>query len=606
MSVQTIHLSTIPKNQPEVLQQKDIDSDEDGEIEKLCINQYQEQKLILEELFEGWLQETNAALIEEIDSFIRISLGDKNDPFRHVSSKIIHAAQVVLGMRSSDNKPTLDMIHNHVITKNQNFQIIRINQDFSKKNDLIAVFGEVKRSKQLFLIIEQTETIELSLLEILINYLGTINAQIMILFCMISSASKEKLSQLDLRSRMRVITSIVKKSPENFLNLQSRLLKTNEFKFRFGHNMVDLIYDNFIQCDPTIAQLKYLYEYAMFEHFMKHTSLVTLDRKYLIKVIKPGGRLVNIIRSLKSVKRKESANVDWKSVDSISQFCLRSTEAISKNHEFLVDQIECYLILVKDETNIGFPSFLSDIFGELWNYESLNQSHSFMEALAKLRKYSNESILRRIEAVMANCSVITSKKDYLYVQSILSKYKKKLENNNNCKETREELTTSLQEHAKLLKSPKTFPLYEAIYFDDHSTMIRTIPYSRTDFFKSNVDPNNHYIILCNLINNSPEEISKLDLYNEFKQAVVDLNPSQMVEAQNVLKTRTKANKCLRRSTRTSNITLTKNITTNDEFKDEGLLKAIFIDLIESMELQGLIKTDNRKSKTGLIKRVVWS
>lgn len=188
-------------------------------------------------------------------------------------------------------------------------------------------------------------------------------------------------------------------------------------------------------------------------------------------------------------------------------------------------------------------------------------------------------------------------------------YKKKLENNENCKKIISDLIRSLFDHADLLKGPRTLPLYEAIYFYDFDMMSRrTIPSFRKDLLTPIINPTDYHGTLSNLILNSTEEIKIIDLYNDFKQTVKDLDSSRStkVNDEQAFRKKSETNKRFRRSTRINDATVTPTINTSaSDSKDDGMLRTVFRDLLYSIELQGLIKTDRTRSGEGLIRRVIW-
>lgn len=548
-------------------------TNDDQEVYNLCIHYFKEQRAVATKLFNEWLEEINSDLVTQIDDFIDTSLRySKNGLFSNRCPAIIHPARVVLGMDSGDNNTTLDMIYNHVSCKNRNLKIVRVAHDTTQKNPLIDILKKATCLKQLLIIVDQTELMESSLLETLVRSIIKISQEskgpcIMIMFCMANGMGKGLSNVMDLlfHSFMRDMTWIMKKNPKKTLALQDKLLKSDVNRFRLGRGMIEFMYDSFSQYDASMAQFRYLYEYALFEYHMNPLSLLTTDKKHLMNVVKPHSNLVESIRRLESVRKMKGTKVDWNSAPSIIQFCVKSIKDVLTHHEFLVSQIGCYLPLIKDEIAKGFPSNIIEIYDELWDYDSLSLSPNFMNAIIKLSKYPTDSILRRIEASVANSSPV-SLKEINSVASILSNYREKLENNEDCKNVKEGLRTQLFGHAALLKSPKTYPLYEAVYFDNRSAVYkRTETHARTDLLYSEMKHETHYGILLNLIHNSTTEISLADLFDDFKDAVEGSN----------------------------------------QINDDLILKTIFQDLIDSMELQNLIKTETRRSRKGLISRVIW-
>lgn len=560
MSFNFTNLSILEPCQP---RNKAPHPNKDEEVNNLRLQYLEKQRSIARKLFDDLSSGANSALIEEIDGFINRSLQNSEHVlFTDCYSKIIHPVRVILGTDASDNKLTLDMIHNHVSEENRNLKIIRVVCDKSKKNHLESILEEASESKKLLVIVEQVEDMELSFLEQLVGSLSDIlqkteGSHIIIMFCLTSGVSKDLTELMTLGAHD---FDIVKEAP---LNLKDRLSKLNVNRFKLGPKMIDFVYDNFSQRGGSIAQLEYLYEYAMHEYHIDPVSLLTIDRKYLTNVVKPDSNLVESIRDLGSIRTIKGTKVNWSSATSIIQFCVKSIVDVLKYHDFLISQIECYLPLIKGDTRGEFPEHINEIFEQLWEFDSLHHSPKFMDAIDKVRKYPNDKILKRIEASIASCQSVSDRKG-ISVASILSNYKGKLENNEDCKKVKEELRARLFEHAKLLRSPRTFPLHEAVYFNDSDAFSRQTEPCIKNYARYCADKRRtHYEILLSLVHQSQEVISKADLFDDFKDA------------------------------------------SSSQINDDGLLKAIFIDLIGSMEDQGLIKTDKRKSANGMIKRVVW-
>lgn len=617
--METIDLTSIPSDFSEELLKVQLDFNEERQILSLIQARYLQQRDLSRAHSDRWLYKTNADLIEQIDQFIDKSFGDeKKALFRDVKSTQIHPASLILGMHASDHPPTLDMIERHINKEKPLIKIVRIKGGSIKKASLIETLTSVKDQKHLLVIIEQTEIVERTILNFLILYLYTMltegeSRRLVVMFCLSSNCKDiTQLLPTDTRNRLAKITTIVKEPRDGVLNMQSWLLEADDIVFEIGSNMMNLMYDNVLDVDASVENLRYIYQYAMFEHYSSYASLLTSAPKELAKLVKSHSHLVSFIKNLKSVKDSgELSTVDWRDRMEVAKYCRKRIEYLKCYHEYVWTQFYHYLNLLRDETDQAFPSRLNDIYSEFMAHDDLGQSINFADAISKIPRYPVESIVKRISLCTQEHVKSSNSIKCEDVYSILVVYKEKLENNDDCKPILKELADKLLKHSQILKNPLKMPLNEALYFNKSEIVRkRALPSTRFDALNDYLDKSNHFGILYRLIHNHVEEISAADLFNDFKDAVEtdcqeELNSPEVPEVP-PKKVKKLCRRGTRASTRITNVPqqeVKKRVVVN-KF-DDGLLKAIFVDLIDCMERQGLVKLDRRRSKNGIIRRSVW-
>lgn len=356
MKINSIDLSDIETDISEKLLNLKFDYDKDREITSHLFAQYRHQKSLSDDLFLDWLAQTNANLIRDIDNFIRHSLAidGRKHLFQKCHSDLIHPATVILGMQATDHGPTLDMIEHHVRDEYPKLKIVRVGSGLCKKSQVIEIFSETFKSRDLLVIIEQTEIIEKRLLENLLSGLydrlgDNSSDHIMIMFCMSGSWKKiNHLFPIGIMNRMKKTTAIVKDSSVVFEDIQIRLIENEKLIFKLDPYTMKLIDDEFLERDASIMNIKYLYQYALFEHHTDRASLLTLSRNDLAKVLEANPKLLSDLKNLASLSDNKK-NIFPMNSTAFAEFCTKHIEQIQNHHQYLSYQISQYFILLRDK-----------------------------------------------------------------------------------------------------------------------------------------------------------------------------------------------------------------------------------------------------------------
>lgn len=573
MTATTIDLTTIPPTVFDGIGSIEFDFNDDRILKRAIKAQREAQRAFSQDLFSQWLNETNDKLINDIDVFIQRSLGLEDGLFTHVYSSIIHPAAIILGMQASDHARTLDTIEEHV-KKTFKTQVLRLQSGFSKKSNLETSLKQFKNDDRLLVMIEQVEIMDHMLIESLILKLHEMleesqSKRIMILFFMSGSWKNINLIiSSNSMSRMRTIETIVKEPEDVMRTMQKRLMNTEKTAFKLGPNLIDLLYDDFIERDASIVNLGYLYEFAIYEHYSKKVSLLNLPVEKLRAIFKTESQCSKAFKDFEYFKTRTGDKN--KSFANIANMIDKQI----KHHTFVVIQIQTYFILIRDETHETFPSMLNDIFRELTSkaHKDLAQSSLFLDSISKLKNYPIASLRKRMNECIQARSAFCSKDKFQDVLKIIIEFDDKLENNDNDRRLVSDLTNKLREHAKLLINPFKMQLQEALYYDNVDRLqSRTMPATRYDALQKFLDKSCAFSILYDMIHKSQEEISENDLFGDFSDAMCEMKRE---------------------------VSRVKKFST-------ALLKAIYLDLIDCMIHQGLVKRELRGSKVGILKRVVW-
>jgi len=606
---ETCDLTTIP---PGIFSDEwsklNLYNDKQRFLDSCLQRRYVKQKRISDDLFHEWFHRSNAELVKEIQNFVE-SRDRVNYLIKNYHMNVVHAAAVNLGMQNSDHLHTIDMIEDELSNRCENLTIIRIDPSITKRQNLLDVLQEGCDQKRLLVMVEQTDTLSQTLIVYLVNFLhGLLSSgktrQVAVLFFMSCSLNYLNLTSPDTTRRLGPITTIVKQSSDMVLDVRRILLDTKDITFRLGPRLIDAIYENFIERDASIMNLKYLYQYSLFQHYSQKASLLTHPKADLLKIIQSHPQLIPYIRNLNSVKsNSNSIEIDWNNNNDVVDYCERCVRVLTQYHEFIWSQLYYYLDLLIDETGNSFPTDLGDIHLELSRYIDLGESVRFIDAIFKLRSFPIDRILKRIERGLERSNGSTRKvKGRKDVRSILAKFKNKFDNNSDCQEMVTDFTNELREHSQLLENPLKMPLSEAIYYNDTSSLkARLLPSTRFDASRSYADCSSDFGILYGLIQAGAEEMNACDLFEDFRQALGE-HQKQIKR----LKAEQEVSKAPARATRSSDIAAKPARDPEvEEISDVGLQKAVFIDLLNCMSHQGIIKIDGRESKKGVVRKIAW-
>lgn len=607
----TIDLTFVPPDVCNELIHLNDNLGNDTQLRQCLQDQYLDQLEESEKIFSQWFDETSKKLVEDIGDFVDKSLkpiGESLFDNEH-RGNLFHPATVVLGMQATDHQFLLDCIVKYLEDKHKTLQIVRINKELSvasKRNETSNILAQKRVAQELLIMIEGAETMDILYAEFLCTSLNNmvrncLDKKVIVLF--FSAGKYISLAQLlpmDVCQSMRRMTTIGRevtaiKTIGDFL--QKNLINMANIRFKLSSKVVEVIENEFLMSNATIQNIKHIYQYGLNEHFSRIESLLLQPKKEVMKLCNSSQTFIDKLRDLKSMKSINGVN--WKNPKSFSEFCFEKIEFLLNYHEFVCDQLDCYLILLKDQFGENFPTQINDLYQELMEYDDMGQSTLVVDSITKLKSYSNTGIIKRID----KCMDISPKSSLKLedVRSIISRYRPKLENNEDCKKIVSDLIHKLLKHAQVLKNPLGMPLNEAVYFTDEKLVYqRTLQAKRTDSIKHYTDTSTHFGLLYNIIQDSMEEISLTDLFNDFLQATEEAKqpPSKkprLSTARRVAAQSKKQNSINSKSVRVA----------NDVHDNESSLKALFIDLISCMEYHGLLKSDIRRSRKGVVRRSVW-
>lgn len=578
--------------------------------------------------FERWLENVNLKLVKDVHDFI-ISSSETNKSTFKPTQELIYPATIILGMQTSDHAATIDLLAKQTRKQFPKLQLLRLKADVRKKSLLMDMLDQIDHDK-VIVIVEKADNLSSPLLEGLISRLhrsitNRIAKKIILLLC-VSSKFKLLRSYIG-RDPMTLMKSMeyIAKTREDSLaiidDVRQRLLQCQMCPIRLGPKVVDLFSTEFIERDASITKLKYVFQYMLFDKLHAGESILLLSKSELTDALNPS--LISTILGLKSMQ-KHKTSLSKVSAKQLANFCWEKIRDLKEYHDYIIGQIQYFFTMLRDETYEGFPCNSTDIYEELLTHDDLGHSVLFVDAINKLTAYPIERILERIDQCTSVYkglpesvnlddygSLPTCLKDGQDLYLILNQFKCKLENNDNSKEIVKELINRLLKHAITIQNPLMKPLGEVLYVV-HSEPIRqrTLPSTRSDFKCSMMKGNTFFDILYRVIDESPEAVSMTDLYLDFQQAVelqakpkrarysIEVPKSKLSRSSG--KTPRQINKIV--PTRTSHLDNKEN---SSGAMIDGLLEALFLDLLDSMERLGVIKHDTRRSSRGMLIKCIW-
>ena len=529
---------------------------------------YFREESALDEFFERRLDQLNSRILEGIDKFVSKSLDTKNESlFAGRLSERMYGAVLRLDMQTTDHEATFLSIEKH-LRKNHKINIVRISNCIKRKRNLLELLDSLRQTKYLFVIIEQTETFNLTLTDFLVGHLRNrlVNEEdpadaILILFCL--STRLQELP-LDSMSFFGKISYIERDKEFDNANTRDEMLKLTQSSVKLGPDPLNMIYECHLNCDTSMTNLKLMCKYCFFNFYSLKPSINETATK---EFHKKNGSL--------------SKALDY--------------------HDFICDQINCYFNLLQDAGR--FPGDPLEIYEELFEHIDLSCSTQVYEAVKALGKFPQHSILKRIEITEAQRKDVNND---AFVVSVLSKYKDKIANNEDLSQVVFDMVHELLAHCRTLKNPKI--RHPEIYLNDwKSVESRILPASRGNYYNHLQNPQTYFGCLYSMITKCPWKMSLMDIYCDISTNLIDLIHSDRATSPtrslNGIKTKQTPKK---RKVDTPKSSKSKTNGKFSEQESEGLAKAILMDLIDSMQMQMLIRCE-KKGPRGLtmVRRCVW-
>lgn len=473
-------------------------------------------------LFAQKLDRFNQVILSRLDELIE-KLPARNGQDMFQDRDRMRAATLAMDVRTSDHEPTFKSIASYV-KKEKKMSILRIRPDLVRKRGLLELMEPFKNVKQVFVLVEQTETLGSTLIDQLTmslrNRLESDILSVDLVFILFCTSSNVPLIEL---SRFPILYTISCDKEIESRAILEDLIRNEHFPFKLGPSVLDLIYTCFVSIDPSFANLELMFNYTMHEYFSR-------DRE------------------------------------------IKDNTAANTYHSYICDQLYYYLELLNDGHG-KFPEDVTDLYDELFSHDELGHSVETVDAIKDLVKFPVDRILKRIDLVEKKATQLGRTKVHKPSQKnkksrredmlhILIEYKEKLINNEDSKEVVSCMRDELLEHIQLLKNPikQNHGHIYILKLKNRSCLIRWLRSDKMNALFRKSYPLFEY--LHDKIQSSPGHLSKNDLFND----MISDHPKL----------------------------------------DEGLAKAVFIDLMDGMEQSQLIKWDKRRGNDGgMIQRLVW-
>lgn len=586
----------------------------------LLHQQYQRELEKSNNVFSDWVAETNSQLIEDIFKFIDSSLECSSPLFPNLSHANINVASVLLGIHTSDHELTLDLIRKKISRTYKLVQIARVEPDIDKKSSVISKFEDYLESNQLLVLIEQTEKMDLHVLEFMMLYLLSkldrdlkkkALTTILVIFCKSSTRFPvERLFNRQISSRMLFATTIIKDPKINAQSLFQSLFDSENTNLILGPRVRDHIELVFTSKDPSVFLIQRMWRYILHLHYNKYTSLAPSLNEDALKQLSKEIHLLDMLKNLESMKYlRKDLKIDFDDPKVMLKFCKHQLKYLRQYDNFIKLQMYSYYELIQDKATDGFPSSINDIYSHLvkkGNFD-LGSSRKFIDCISSLDKYKLDSLNKRIDSALKRGIMPKTKiVDLEDVNSILNGYRNKLTPESDPKKTLTELKNRLIRHTSILKNPINIPLSEMVYFNDIEPLIRLNLTQRKLVRECQEGYSRNFNLLTRLIDNCKEEINLADLYDEFKNAA-ESRPSNKKNLTEIVDDGNR-NRKQRKSARISKHVVPIQpieVVQEVEEDDDNLLRMQFQDILADQELHGFIKRDSRTSKKGKTQRIIW-
>lgn len=602
-----INLTGFPKLNLDDESSDEWDSDSAGlgnfiDISSNFVLQTQE---FYDKYFEEWFEKIDGDFKKHAYDFVKAVIDDKSLS-SHFSSQRIHQCCFELRFNEDDHLLIIDSIEEHLKSKFDSLHLVRLRSDVSRGKDLNNLLDELNTHQHVLVVVDQTETlVSTNLLRKLVNLLYDSlkeeenERRVMVIFC-ISSSSLDihQLLNIECKRLMKIYEPVHGLAVrDTSISIANRLMK-DASKYCLGPNVILYMSEQYSNFDGSFSNLRYVHRQATTIHLSRPEALALLPEKEFVTAIKKSDYLINSLSKLKSLK--DTKQIDWSNPTTIAKSCTLLVKRLQKYRQYMLNQLECFMELIRDPSRLYFPNTLLDLYEEAFYNANLSDSKDFVDAVCRLRELKVEVIIQRMNKVLGVETIFSGKIDH-DLRKITKSYLEKLNNNDNAKDIMREFISELLKHGHRLISIRNLPLHESYVFDDLETLkLRTTFATRSAVFKDD-GLNDASSILLRLVLQSPEQINSKDLFGEFSEEMRKkwvCNPTIPTQSSSEVNVKRK----LRKSSVNSKVEVTDSVKTQ---LDDAKLKVIFIDTLEGFELQGILKIDRRRTRRGILVRCLW-
>jgi hypothetical protein len=352
---------------------------------------------------------------------------------------------------------------------------------------------------------------------------------------------------------------IVKNDKDTCKSTLSVLLRGDNLKVKLGPNTMYYIYLYSVNADSSITNVKYMHCYSILEHYSRLERLPQLTEK------------------------------DY--------------EKLEKKHQSLCDDLLCFAILLHESKS--WPEDAAEIYDELGSHNVLSESQSFFDAVNGLKKIPHDRLVKRLDNVEKEFA--SSKHESLTKLSaaaVIFSYKDKIINNKDCHDIVGQFTRDLMNYARCITC--VFKGCDDFYIRNREAMMTECSTSSRGCKKmldAFSDESSYFGIIFKRLLCSSFQVGAGELCDEvlgdFEELMIAQKPND--------RTRQSSAAPSKRSRRQTTIRATRKCDERENAgatEKNGLARAIFVDMIDSMEHQGIVKLDPR-AKGKVIKRLAW-
>lgn len=545
---------------------KDFKYNEDVRRRVNVTREFEEQKRLAEELHHRRSVRLISDAIEGINKFVSKSLQLDGPGLFERQRDQLHGETLFLDMHISDHEMTFAMIEKSVKKLVTNLHVLRLKANLARKRSIPELMEPSKQSRRIFIIVEQAECLSRNLTNTLVGYLKNRLSDetsptdaVMILFCLSIKIQTLPFDNMHCFGRMKGIS---KHSEETSRDRLNELLRSRNLKVKLAPDTLDFINIHSLNADSSITSICFLHCYCIFEHYQK------LEEEDLLS-------------------KKEFEKLEYK-------------------HQALCDDIQCYARFLEEKD--VWPEDVSDIYEELGRLDDLSLSTDFFNAIHGVRKIPHDRLVKRLQRVEDDFAELIDHKKQTKrnALTIMLSYKEKIINNKDDKDVVAQLIDDLMKYARNIRCP--FNEHPNFYYNDRKSLIRGCFSSSRNYNElvemRYLDQSTFFGILFSKILQSPGQIAAGELCEEvlpdFKELIKRTRKS-------VDKKQSSAPSPPKRSRRLTTIRASRKC--DDKREDssdeiDGLARALFVDVIDCMEHQGIVKLDAR-AKGKIIKRLAW-
>lgn len=520
-------------------------------------------------IFDGLLLQANSQLLQDVNCFIAKALDSKDEYFPRINHQYINVASLILGLDAGDHNAILDLILNNVKRRYKLLDIARVTTEIDRKSKMVSMFEQFKNSNQLLVVVEQTEAMEVHVLGDLILYLLSrldkdptkqSYGSTLILFTKQSTRfAVQRMFGHHITARLRFLSTIVKDNTAWVEVLQRELMNMKNVTMILSPRVFEYIVDRFRFYFASIEDTRLIYNLALHLYYGKTTALlpqITEEKLRVIREEDPDSEEILRIPGRKLGKSNKA------------QALRLHYESVREDYDQLQGELQIYVKLLRDGKD-DFPSSALDLLQESERYGDLARSTSFIDSVTRIRKFSRERLLKRIESSLICIPDETRSEKSDDLCSVLARYRDKIVNNDSMGDITADFIKELIGHATKISGYSD----SACFFNDLEALKPMVDRSSRCMTRTQKTPYAQFFNnLTESILHFGEQINLSELYDEFSTRVEQIKWPDELDIKKI---------------------------------DDSHLRVIFQVLMGDQEQLGVIKRMIGSKNRGKVQKCIW-